>query len=203
MSLQQNAQYKENSKIKMQTRPDDKHILKLFHQGGRNTNEAFRLLVDAYGEMLYRQIRQITRNHELTNDILQNVLVKAFQKLDAFKGDSALYTWLYRIARNETLNYLDKEKRRTGIDLDEPVFEILAGSNSLEQIDGERIHELLMNAIDSLPEKQAEVFQLKYFEELKYSEIAERLETSEGALKASFFHAKEKIKEFLLNRLNQ
>ena len=187
----------------MQTRPDDKHILKLFHQGGRNTNEAFRLLVDAYGEMLYRQIRQITRNHELTNDILQNVLVKAFQKLDGFKGDSALYTWLYRIARNETLNYLDKEKRRTGIDLDEPVFEILAGSHSLEQIDGDQIHELLMNAIDALPEKQAVVFQLKYFEELKYSEIAERLGTSEGALKASFFHAKEKIKEFLLNQLNQ
>ncbi|MFZ9028360.1 MAG: RNA polymerase sigma factor [Crocinitomicaceae bacterium] len=187
----------------MQSRPDDKYILTLFHQGGRNTNEAFRLLVDAYGEMLYRQIRQITRNHELTNDILQNVLVKAFQKLDGFKGDSALYTWLYRIARNETLNYLDKEKRRTGVDLDEPVFEILAGSHSLEQIDGEQIQELLMNAIDALPEKQAVVFQLKYFEELKYSEIAERLGTSEGALKASFFHAKEKIKEFLLNQLNQ
>jgi RNA polymerase sigma-70 factor (ECF subfamily) len=187
----------------MQSRPDDKYILKLFRQGGRNTNEAFRLLVDAYGEMLYRQIRQITRNHELTNDVLQNVLVKAFQKMDGFKGDSALYTWLYRIARNETLNYLDKEKRRTGIDLDAPVFEILAGSSSFEQIDGDKIHELLMNAIDTLPEKQAIVFQLKYFEELKYSEIAERLDTSEGALKASFFHAKEKIKNFLLNQLNQ
>lgn len=187
----------------MQARPDDEHILKLFHQGGKNANDAFRLLVDAYGEMLYRQIRQITKNHELTNDILQNVLIKVFQNIHTFNGESALYTWLYRIARNETLNTLEKEKRRSGVDLDAPVFEILAGSSILENIDGEKIEKWLWEAIDALPEKQAVVFQLKYFEDLKYSEIALRLSTSEGALKASFFHAKEKIQNFLRNRLNQ
>ena len=187
----------------MNTKPDDKHILELFHQGGKNANDAFRLLVDTYGDVLYRQIRQITRNHELSNDILQNVLIKVFQNINTFKGDSSLYTWLYRIARNETLNALEKENRRTGVDLDEPLFEILAGSSMLENIDGERIQELLMQAILQLPEKQAAVFQLKYFEDLKYSEIAQKLNTSEGALKASFFHAKEKIQEFLLKQLNQ
>lgn len=187
----------------MHSKPDDKHIIELFHQGGKKTNDSFRLLVDAYGDMLYRQIRQITRNHELTNDILQNVLVKVYQNLSTFKGDSSLYTWLYRIARNETLNTLEKENRRSGVDLDEPVFEILAGHSVLDQLDGETINELLFDAINSLPEKQATVFQLKYFEDLKYSEIAVRLGTSEGALKANFFHAKEKIQEFLLNKLNQ
>lgn len=187
----------------MHNRPDDKHIIKLFHQGGKHANDAFRLLVDAYGEMLYRQIRQIAKNHELTNDILQNVLIKVFENIHSFNGDSALYTWLYRIARNETLNTLEKEKRRTGVDLDAPVFEILAGSSILDNIDGDTIEKLLFQAIDTLPEKQAAVFQLKYFEDLKYSEIAERLNTSEGALKASFFHAKEKIQEFLRRELNQ
>lgn len=187
----------------MHNRPDDKHIIKLFHQGGKHANDAFRLLVDAYGEMLYRQIRQIAKNHELTNDILQNVLIKVFENIHSFNGDSALYTWLYRIARNETLNTLEKEKRRTGVDLDAPVFEILAGSSILDNIDGDTIEKLLFQAIDTLPEKQAAVFQLKYFEDLKYSEIAERLNTSEGALKASFFHAKEKIQDFLRRQLNQ
>ena len=187
----------------MRSKPDDKHILALYHQGGKKANEAFRLIMDVYGDMLYRQIRQITRNHELTNDILQNVLVKVYQNIGQFNGDSALYTWMYRIARNETINYLDKEKRRTGVDLDEPVFEIIAGSSTLDQLDAETIQELLMDAVNSLPEKQATVFQLKYFEDLKYSEIAARLNTSEGALKASFFHAKEKIQTFLMNKLNQ
>lgn len=187
----------------MHSKPDDKHILKLFHQGGKHANEAFRLLIDAYGDMLYRQIRQITRDHEITNDILQNVLIKVFDNIGTFKGESSLYTWLYRITRNETLNTLEKEKRRSGVDLDAPVFEILAGSSILENIDGERIQELLIQAINQLPEKQAVVFQLKYFEDLKYSEIAERLNTSEGALKASFFHAKEKIQDFLIKQLNQ
>jgi len=187
----------------MQIHPEDDSIIELFAQGGTLADKAFSQLVQKYGESLYSQIRAIARNHEHTNDILQNVLIKVFQNLNNFKGDSALYTWLYRIARNETLNFLDKEKRRTGIDIDEPILEIIAGHSVLDGISSEDITEILQAAIDTLPEKQAVVFQLKYFEELKYSEISTRLKTSEGALKANFHHAKQKIEVFILNRLNQ
>ena len=110
---------------------------------------------------------------------------------------------LYRIARNETLNFLDKEKRRTGVDLDEPIIEIIAGHSVLDGVSADDISNFLQEAIETLPEKQALVFQLKYFEDLKYSEISARLDTSEGALKASFHHAKQKIEDFVLNKLNQ
>lgn len=163
---------------------------------------AFKAIVTQYGELLYRQIRTIARNHEHTNDILQNVFIKVYQNLSDFKGDSTIYTWLYRIARNESLNFLDKEKRRTGVDLDAPVMEILAGHSSLDGISEEDISNWLLEAIDSLPEKQAIVFQLKYFEDMKYSEISVRLSTSEGALKANYHHARQKIEEFLLSKLN-
>ena len=182
--------------------PEDDDIIKLFKQGGKDTNKAFNYLVSKYGEVLYRQIRAITRNHEFTNDVLQNVLVKVFQNLNDFKGDSALYTWMYRIARNETLNFLDKEKRRSGVDLDEPIFEILSGHSMLDSSTPEFISDLLIRAVNSLPEKQAAVFQLKYFEDLKYSEISIRLNTSEGALKANFHHARQKIEQFISTELN-
>lgn len=181
--------------------PEDDDIIKLFKRGG-NDNEAFNFLVAKYGEVLYRQIRAITRNHEFTNDVLQNVLVKVYQNLHDFKGDSALYTWMYRIARNETLNFLDKEKRRSGVDLDEPIFEILSGHSVLDSTTPELISDLLIRAVNSLPEKQAAVFQLKYFEDLKYSEISVRLKTSEGALKANFHHARQKIEQFISAELN-
>ena len=186
----------------MNKKPDDEEIIHLFNQGGSASEHAFNILVQKYGEILYRQIRQITKNHEHTNDVLQDVLVKVFQNLKKFKGDSALYTWLYRITRNETLNFIAKEKRRSGVDVDEPLLEILAGHSTLDGTASKQISELLQRAIESLPEKQAVVFQLKYFEELKYSEISKKLGTSEGALKASYFHAKEKIQTFILNELN-
>ena len=110
---------------------------------------------------------------------------------------------MYRICRNEALNFLEKENRRTGVDLDPPMLEILAGNQTLDTLDAETISDLLTQAIDSLPEKQALVFQLRYFEEIPYSEISKKLTTSEGGLKASFHHAKQKIQEFILNALNQ
>lgn len=187
----------------MNTHPEDQEILNWFDQGGSSAERAFSKLVEKYGESLYRQIRLIAKNHEHTNDILQNVLIKVYQNLSGFKQDSSLYTWLYRIARNESLNFIAKEKRRTGVDLDEPVFEIMAGHSVLDNQSPELIERLLMEAIDTLPEKQSLVFKLKYFEDLKYSEIAVRLQITEGALKANFHHAKQKIEEFVLNRLNQ
>lgn len=181
---------------------DDKTIIQLFHRGGKHTNEAFKEIVTVYGPKLYAQIRSIARSHDLTNDILQNVFIKVFQNLNDFNQESTLYTWMYRITRNETLNFLDKENRRTGIDIDPPMLEILAGANGLDQLDEQKISELLLKAIDTLPEKQRQVFELKYFQELQYSEISKLLDTSEGALKASFHHARQKIETFLHNQLN-
>jgi RNA polymerase sigma-70 factor (ECF subfamily) len=187
----------------MQFPKEDQEILDLFDRGGSSIDQAFQLLVKTYGEILYSQIRRITRNHEQTNDVLQNVLVKIYQNLPNFKRNSSLYTWMYRICRNEALNFLEKENRRTGVDIDPPMLEIIAGNQSLDTLDFEKISELLNRTIESLPEKQALVFQLRYFEEMPYSEISKKLTTSEGALKANFHHAKQKIQEFILNALNQ
>ncbi len=182
---------------------EDQQILDLFDQGGSSIDQAFTLIVRQYGKLLYAQIRKITRNHEQTNDILQNVLIKVYQNLPTFQRNSTLYTWMYRIAYNETLNFLEKEKRRSGIDMDPPLLEILAGHELLDSLDSEKIWNLLQAAIAQLPEKQALVFQLRYFEEMPYSEISAKLGTSEGALKANFHHARQKIEEIILNALNQ
>ena len=186
----------------MEKHLEDKYIIDLFNQGGKHTDIAFKGIVSKYGDKLYSQIRRITRNHEHTNDVLQNVLIKIYQNLDGFNQDSSLYTWIYRITRNETLNFLEKEKRRSGVDIDTPTLEILAGHDVLDATTPEKILQLLQAAIDSLPEKQALVFQLKYYEELKYSEISKQLSTSEGALKASFHIAKQKIQQFIIHKLN-
>jgi RNA polymerase sigma factor (sigma-70 family) len=182
--------------------PEDKEIIDLFVQGGASAEKAFKIIVSKYGKNLYGQIRGITKNHDHTNDVLQNVFIKIYQNLTKFNQDSALYTWMYRIARNETLNFLDKEKRRSGVDIDESMLEILAGHSLLDNHTSDEIMELLQAAIATLPEKQAIVFQLKYFEDLKYSEISKKLNTSEGALKANFHHAKQKIQNYIELKLN-
>lgn len=181
---------------------DDKTILELFNQGGENANRAFNIIVAQYGEQLYSQIRSLARSHELTNDILQNVLIKVYKNLPKFKGDAALYTWMYRIARNESINLLKKEKLRSGVDIDAPILEIIAGHSVLDGTTSEIISSLLQDAIATLPEKQAIVFQLKYFEDLKYKDISIQLNISEGGLKANFHHAKQKIQEYILSKLN-
>lgn len=186
----------------MKQHPEDNEILKLFLQGASFSEKAFNQIVHKYGRQLYWQIRRITKNHEQTNDILQNVFVKVWLNLAKFNEQSTLYTWMYRIARNETITFLEKEKRNASVDIDDSVVEIIAGHAALDTHSPDEISELLMKAIDQLPEKQSQVFQLKYFEDLKYSEISAQLGTSEGALKASYFHAVQKIQEFILNALN-
>jgi len=181
---------------------DEIAVIRQFRQGGSKANLAFKSIVLEYGPKLYAQIRTMTRSHELTNDILQNVFIKVFEHLHDFKGDSTLYTWMYRIARNETLNFLEKEKRRQGVDIDPSMLEIVAGHHSLDAVGEEAIFELLQQAISTLPEKQALVFELRYFQEMSYQEISRKTSTSEGALKANFHHAKQKIEEYLLDQLN-
>lgn len=186
----------------MTKHPEDNEILDLFNRGGIHAEKAFTWLVNKYGDILYRQIRMLTKNHEYANDVLQNVLIKVFKNLSSFKRESALYTWLFRIARNETFNFLEKEKRRTGVKLDPSILEIVAGHHLLDNSSPEIILNLLNQAVQNLPEKQALVFQLKYFEDLKYTEISEKLNTSVGALKANYHHARQKIEVYIKSKLN-
>jgi RNA polymerase sigma-70 factor (ECF subfamily) len=175
----------------------DKELLQLFRLGGSQAEKAFACLVDQFSEVLYWQIRRLTRNHELTNDILQNVWIKVWRNIDGFNEESTLFTWIYRICRNETINGIKKEGRHQSMELDHALISIIPGHSTLEKYSAEQITELLFKAIEELPEKQSMVFQLKYFDELKYSEISRLTGTSEGALKASYSIAVEKIQQFL------
>jgi RNA polymerase sigma-70 factor (ECF subfamily) len=186
----------------MKNFPEDKEIIAQILQGGHQAERSFQILVEKYGRSIYSQIYTLLRNEAQSKDVLQNVLVKIWTNLDGFREDSGLYTWIYRITRNESLNHLKKEKLRSSVSLEGPILNIIPGHPSLDQITEEEISDLLSQAIDLLPEKQALVFQLKYFEDLKYSEISARVGTSEGALKASYHHAVQKIEEFLKSKLN-
>lgn len=180
---------------------DDELIL-LFKQDKRHAEKVFSQLMQKYAEPLYYQIRKITRNHEETNDVLQNVWIKVWKNLEDFKQESSLFTWLFRIARNESLNFLQKEKRHRSVEMDESFIEILAGHHVLDNFSEDEVQQSLMKAIASLPDKQALVFNMKFFDDLKYSEISQQLNTSEGALKASYHIAVQKIQEILLRELN-
>lgn len=153
--------------------------------------QAFGELVRRYSPQLYVQIRRIVQYHDDADDVLQNTFLKAWQNLDNFRGDCMLTTWLYRIALNESLSYLEKNRRTESLDVEE-----CAAARSLESdpyFDGDETERLLQEAIATLPEKQRVVFNLKYFEEMKYEQMSELLQTSVGALKASYHLAVKKI----------
>ena len=156
----------------------------------------FRRIVKKFQERIYWQIRRFTKNHQDTEDVMQNVFVKAWKGLPNFREEANLYTWLYRIAYNETHTFLARESKRKTVDLDPPLFE---NSVSVEGKDyaPEEIEDLLKKAMEQLPEKQLLVFNLKYFDELKFTEISELTGTSVGGLKASYHLAVKKIEEFI------
>ena len=147
-----------------------------------------------YGEQLYWQIRRIVLTHDDANDVLQNTFLKAWNGLGSFHGDAQVSTWLSRIAINESLDFLRRNKN-SGVSVDDvlPVANSLMADN---YFDGTEVEALLQEAVASLPDVQRVVFQLRYFEEMKYSEMSARLHTSEGALKASYHIAVKKISEF-------
>lgn len=174
---------------------NDSKILELILKE-ETKQEGFKLLMDSFQEPIYWNIRRQVKNHDDTNDILQNTFLKVYQNIENFRNDSNLYTWVFRISRNETLNFLNSATNRRTTDLDPVLFEeSMIGSSY--SIPGHLIEQKLMRAIELLPEKQQVVFNLKYFEEKKYSEISALLGTSEGALKASYHHAVKKIKELM------
>ena len=139
----------------------------------------------------------MVKSHDDSDDILQNTFVKIFRNIDKFKGDSKLYSWMYRIATNEAITFLNKKARRLQITSEELKDQIIDNLESDVYFEGDEIKLKLQKAIATLPEKQQQVFNMKYFEELKYREMAEILETSEGALKASYHIASKKIEEYL------
>ena len=162
--------------------------------------KAFEQVVCEYGEQLYWQIRRLVLVHEDADDVLQNVFIKAWSHLDDFHQDSRLSTWLYRIAVNESLDFLRKQKNNSMIhtdDVESGVANMLVADN---YFDGDETQALLQEAISQLPEVQRTVFTLRYYDEMKYSEISQLLKTSEGSLKASYHIAVKKISEFFKHR---
>ncbi len=159
--------------------------------------QGFKLLMQAYSERLYWHIRSLVNTHENADDVLQNTLMKVFRNIAKFKGESRLYTWLYRIATNEALTFLKKEQRRHTEQLESEEKNHLRNLRAENSLDGERIWQLLQKAIATLPEKQKVVFTMRYFQEMSYRDMSEALGTSEGALKASFHHALKKVEKYL------
>lgn len=175
----------------------DKEMIDML-QDPHTRREGFAVLVRQYSEPLYWKVRRIVLNHEDANDVLQNAFLKIWNNLDTFKGKSALSTWLYRIAINEALDFVRRQKNVNSATVsteDEPgVAARLMGD---DYFDGDEAQARLQEAVARLPEVQRTVFTLKYFDELKYSEISKILDTSEGALKASYHLAVKKITEYL------
>ncbi|KIC01322.1 MULTISPECIES: RNA polymerase sigma factor [unclassified Flavobacterium] len=159
----------------------------------KTQNIAFQKLVSTYQKPLYNHIRNIVLNHDDAHDVLQNTFVKVFRYLNKFKGDSKLFSWVYRIATNEALTFLSQKAKLSGITSEALQNKTIENLEADAFFDGNEIQLKLQKAIVTLPEKQQLVFKMKYFEELKYEEIAEILGTSVGALKASYHHAVKKI----------
>lgn len=174
----------------------DKELLDQF-RNSETRNYAFNLLVRQYQKKLYWHIRKILLDHDDTDDVLQNVFIKVWKSLDGFKQESQLYTWLYRIATNESITFLNQKKKRAGVPLDDVSSFLAANLESDNYFKGDEIQALLQKAILTLPDKQRIVFNMKYFEEMKYEEMSGVLDTSVGALKASYHHAVKKIEEYL------
>jgi len=171
---------------------EERKILKGL-RNNRTKEAAFVQMMNLYKKPLYARVRAMTGNHPDADDALQNAFVKVWKHIDGFKGDSALYTWLYRIATNEALTLLAKRNKIQVVDLEENHH----GGGQTDGPDGNEIKKKLDEAVKTLPEKQRQVFEMKYFSEMKYEEIAEITGTSVGALKANYFHAVRKIEEFL------
>jgi RNA polymerase sigma factor (sigma-70 family) len=162
--------------------------------------KAFTAIIRKYQEKLYWHIRRIVVEHEDANDVLQNVFIRVWNGLDNFREDSQLYTWLYRIATNECLSYLEQQKRKSSASLDEMESGLSNKVIADKYFDPNKLEWKLQLAIQQLPEKQRVVFTLRYYDEMPYEEMSRVLDTSEGALKASYHHAVKKIEDYILNR---
>ena len=164
---------------------------------------AFEELLDAYQQRVFQLAQRMVIDADDAADITQEVFIKVWQKRDQFKGDSAIFTWIYRIATNHCLEFLRKKKKRVFLRLTDYEDVLKQRLESPQYFDGDEYQRILHQAILTLPEKQRVVFQLKYFEELKYEDISKVVDTSVGALKASYHHAVKKIEAYAKEALNQ
>ncbi len=178
---------------------DDRGLLELLKHD-HTKGQAFQILVKTYQERLYWHIRKIVLNHDDADDVLQNTFMKVWRNLDKFREESSLYTWLYRIATNESITFVNSVKKRSLIPMNDTTEFLLQNMVSDEFFEGDEIQVRLQEAILKLPEKQRIVFNMKYFDDMKYEDMSEILETSVGALKASFHHAVKKIEDHLKNK---
>lgn len=168
-------------------------------QNGKDYSGAFSLLIDKYQQKLYLHIKRLVTTHDDADDVLQNTFVKVHKSIKKFRGDSGLYTWIYRIATNESINLINKRKKKQLGSMTDEMLNQAKNSMVDDSVDSEYILKKLNEAIALLPEKQKIVFNLRYFDEMNYREMSEVLQTSEGALKASFHHAVKKIEAFIKN----
>ena len=166
--------------------------------------KAFKELISLYKERLYWHIRKIVITHEDADDVLQNTFIKIFRNIDKFNQESKLFSWMYRIATNEAITFINKRNKERKVEISEVQEHLVSTLENDIYFSGEEIQEILQKAIASLPQKQQLVFNMKYFDNIKYTQISEILGTSVGALKASYFHAVKKIESYIKkqNKLN-
>jgi RNA polymerase sigma-70 factor (ECF subfamily) len=177
---------------------NDKELLAEFRNPSTK-EKGYTAIIKKYQEKLYWHIRRMVVEHEDANDVLQNMFIKVWKGLDNFREDSQLYTWLYRIANNESLTFIDQKKKKSTTSFSDVENGLSNQLKADRDFDGNKIEWKLQLAIQQLPDKQKSVFMLRYYEEMPYEEMSRVLETSEGALKASYHHAVKKIENYLLN----
>ena len=177
---------------------DDKELVYQFKSGFARES-AFTAIIKKYQEKLYWHIRRMIVDHDDTNDVLQNMFIKVWKGLENFREDSQLYTWLYRIATNESLSFLDQKKRKGTESFDEVESGLSNKIKADSNFDANKLEWKLQLAIQKLPERQRLVFNLRYYDEMPYEQMSRILDTSEGALKASYHHAAKKIEAFIID----
>lgn len=183
----------------MSIQVEDAEILRKF-QDEKTRNEAFNLLLKKYQQKIYWHVRRMVIDHDDADDIVQDVFVKVWKNLPGFRSDSQLYTWMYRIATNECITFLNRKKMKNNIPLDDVAYDLSESLADSTYFNGDKAQLKLQQALLTLPEKQRLVFNMKYFDDMKYEEMSEVLGTSVGALKASFHLAVKKIEAFLLSK---
>ena len=176
--------------------PENKELIERLREPS-TCREAFGEVIKIYTEPLYWQIRRMVQSHDDANDLLQNTFMKAWASIENFRGDARLSTWLYKIAINESITFLERERKRHNISLDDQEADLARTIEADTYFDGDEIQQQLRKAVASLPEKQRLVFNMKYFDDMKYEDMSNILGTSVGALKASYHLAVKKIESIL------
>ncbi|OCX54514.1 RNA polymerase subunit sigma [Mucilaginibacter sp. PPCGB 2223] len=182
----------------MSNQVDDAELLQMF-QDEKTRNQAFNLLLKKYQQKIYWHIRRMVIDHDDADDLVQDVFVKIWKSLPGFRSDAQLYTWMYRIATNECITFLNRKKLKNNVSFDDVSHELSESLTDSSYFDGDKVQSKLQKALLTLPEKQKLVFNMKYYDEMKYEEMSEILGTSVGALKSSFHLAVKKIEAYLLS----